>query len=1435
MASLMITIEARANDNTVFSSCKLIVGFKDQLTVENEKILIDRQETFLLPDKMPTGFTVKRLDVESEVRLKIEDETGRGLLNRSVRKSDFQNEEGDTYQYTLTLDELALEDYNVPIVQPKASEFFELKGVFIPLFEPKPDFKQFELHLAAIKESHGSELEKIWSDFSTEQNLTDILKKEDLPKLSTLPFRKFVLKFDGSFQATFARGEVGSGWQWLLVSGSTMYCGFISASSVNSKVDDTGRLTQINLSLFLPAFESEGDSAQQPNNKQPGSSSSEPTVNCDCQPHHPLMADEADVIRHPDIFRDDPGPYCEPFKNPNRTFSERRFQTIVRVTDPEIGLKVKETRPYSSFFDYQLNHARPDFVVPTAKANRPLISRFLDAFRSTPASRPKSKSDFEISPIRSTSLNEEDFKSGTITNQIKTLALQKKEWSKWVDLTFKGRRQINSSNPVDWENESSIYQAASLALGHVLEHRVSWKANGYSLGDVLYSLALAPRQTKRINVIDWSRSERSVRSEFQNANDVVNNLTDRNRDYKDSITSSLSEWSRGGSKSSSTGVAGGIGFAGFGIVAGGGAAHGSASSSSWQEGGRNLAAQEEQHLRDTIRQYGESLRKQESTVVQEISQHETVTGISEVIRNPNYGHSLTVVYHQILRHLLVETDLVGIRECLFVPFTIKPFDLVRMVRWRDTLERYCLKPEFKWVFPYLEDVLKEFADSDIPAGRRSDQSVEYVTGSLFIQLAIERPEDGEGESFVPDNWKPLLPFLQTPALGVFEQLKIRERHKRDEYFQKNIAPQLASQWADLLRIESLPGADFTLATQYDFNGVVRVDFSCAPTANVTRAQLQMLVVKAGKALPRNSVANLKRVELTYFTNQFDRKVSSVSVTNDLIKTDSGSVDPMGARVRLPLSNWENENLRKKIQSSVVNLRLHLNEHVEYYHKAIWWNMDRDRLYMMLDGYEMEYTESCTIQGNPSLRKVTRSIASIVERNPMAIMGNTLVFKVSPTIFLGAGVPQHASGEKLLFSSLNDLFDHHRSTGAKREPILVALPTAGVYAQALMDKCNALEEHMGSVDWVLNDKDPELTDLGTEALATRRSEPKDMTPTPFQAPIINLQNAPQAPDPSGLGNILSAITKSDSFRDMAGLAGTQANAKAAMEAAASLASEFGSKAAELQKAKQGTEMANQKMASIRKAQNDGLIEKEEAQKQTSKVLDEMNVKPSDDKVTSPDSLARILDHQKIKNGSEFEVRNAIEYVHVKGPIDSSNLPAGGHPNEHDTRIDSVKMNDRYATELSLLHEKNYVYGADGPDNFDCSGSVCYAIRKAINPDFGDYNADSLFKQFTKGVQDFADAKIGDLDLNTVLKARGTILLFDYQDNGTVDHIVTNLDDTYVFHASGSSRNNLQNPNLKGLTKHQRRDWFLNWVKNTYASAKVFQRELDWDKVGQVKQV
>ena len=80
--------------------------------------------------------------------------------------------------------------------------------------------------------------------------------------------------------------------------------------------------------------------------------------------------------------------------------------------------------------------------------------------------------------------------------------------------------------------------------------------------------------------------------------------------------------------------------------------------------------------------------------------------------------------------------------------------------------------------------------------------------------------------------------------------------------------------------------------------------------------------------------------------------------------------------------------------------------------------------------------------------------------------------------------------------------------------------------------------------------------------TRRAVPADVTPTELPGSIIAMQNAPAAPDPTGLGAALSLLGQSGVFKDITGLEGNQKNAAAALQQSLQTATTFGTKAADL---------------------------------------------------------------------------------------------------------------------------------------------------------------------------------------------------------------------------------------------------------------------------------
>jgi hypothetical protein len=63
--------------------------------------------------------------------------------------------------------------------------------------------------------------------------------------------------------------------------------------------------------------------------------------------------------------------------------------------------------------------------------------------------------------------------------------------------------------------------------------------------------------------------------------------------------------------------------------------------------------------------------------------------------------------------------------------------------------------------------------------------------------------------------------------------------------------------------------------------------------------------------------------------------------------------------------WERRDVRTEMTYAVQGLIEHLNEHVEYYTNNILWNLDRNKLWMLIDGFYVPGTKAGTVGVSPT--------------------------------------------------------------------------------------------------------------------------------------------------------------------------------------------------------------------------------------------------------------------------------------------------------------------------------------------------------------------------------------------------------------------------------------------------------------------------------------
>ena len=94
----------------------------------------------------------------------------------------------------------------------------------------------------------------------------------------------------------------------------------------------------------------------------------------------------------------------------------------------------------------------------------------------------------------------------------------------------------------------------------------------------------------------------------------------------------------------------------------------------------------------------------------------------------------------------------------------------------------------------------------------------------------------------------------------------------------------------------------------------------------------------------------------------------------------------------------------------------------------------------------------------------------------------------------------------------DLFEHYQPN-TPIEPSRVAIPTRGVYCEAVMGACNSCEEKDETRFWrweesPIPDQPPAILPTSTD---TRRAAPPDLTAKDLPPAIVAMQAAPAAPE------------------------------------------------------------------------------------------------------------------------------------------------------------------------------------------------------------------------------------------------------------------------------------------------------------------------------------
>ncbi|WP_419420870.1 hypothetical protein ACNVED_06115 [Legionella sp. D16C41] len=714
---------------------------------------------------------------------------------------------------------------------------------------------------------------------------------------------------------------------------------------------------------------------------------------------------------------------------------------------------------------------------------------------------------------------------------------------------------LTSAGPIDISpTVSADFGFKAPAVGALLTFSQSWFAQGVTLGNLLHSVALAPGESTRIAVLDWSRRTNATGEENITESEQLTNTSTHNRaisEVQDAVASEAQTgFSRTNGSSTTSAGGGGLGLSLGPLTLGGSGSSATTTSNaesfSSSSGTRNLAATMNQRVSDATQQAASSVRDRRASIVKEVSEEEHQSVSTRILANYNHMHALTIQYFEVIEIYRVNVQLQQVERCLFVPMKLIEFNRAIIERYQGVLANAALNRRIKELL-----------------------SVEF--GSVMIKPTLPlRPTKTIFDRFTGLDRLPLKAAATTTisrSLNALESENISSATSTNT----EVAPSSAAavtnsldqlSWVkeELVRASRItlgsvvrPGtSDLFLPGETELSGLsfeLRAQGNAPITINGVKIQLQ-----SGSSLAMTSLSILEWVTNDVIPIQeiSEIRVSSTS-TNYLIgkltlQLGYGSAKfPLSIPIEITPNALDSAVCSFVTNESEAELRIHLEQNRLHYSKAIWRSLDPSSIALLLSAY--------TFEGKP--------IADLIDPNPVMVASNYLVFRM-PSFIEAAGISENE------VNSNDEAHNNWKAWLKERGLILgaataaeqlVPIPTGGVFAEAVLGRSNSAEKLDATRFWNWQDspiplQPPEIAAIQMES----RAQPVDATPGQLSAPVLNIMNPTTLPDPTGVGAILNAVQNGNMFRDMSGLAATASLAQNLAGYATSASTEAGKQAA-----------------------------------------------------------------------------------------------------------------------------------------------------------------------------------------------------------------------------------------------------------------------------------
>jgi hypothetical protein len=635
-------------------------------------------------------------------------------------------------------------------------------------------------------------------------------------------------------------------------------------------------------------------------------------------------------------------------------------------------------------------------------------------------------------------------------------------------------------------------------FGARLTHSQTWNPKQVAKGQLLHSLPLAPGESTSVAVIDWTNKSSAATRQALSESEKVQNLNDRSRAIFQVANSVAMEFQVGSSGSVSESASIEAGAAGIlpGFAGAGGASVNETVAATYtvSTGVRASGASLQEEIQDTTQQFAASVRSQRAAVVSEVSQRESEYLSTRSVTNYNHMHALSIQYYEVVQVYETQTRLEDFERCIYIPTKLIDFtDERNIFKYLKILRAVALDHPTRSALEDLEEAsnLLEFAEDRVP----SNVSATFIAGWKSVIQGTYRGLNRDGFIFVDESRLSTYDKLQSFGLNFGLQLNnIRWQTVR------NAAPTTPIKGVVIVMED---GSRKTITTSASLNDPQAIN----PDLN------------GGASLSFGKIKTIKLImDDAYRPNNFEEQVISFDLAVKL-SGESRWIPCTFVLIGTAESYHQQPLINITTPPGIVQLSDLLMEHRLYYSQQVWLREHPQALIMQLAPLTFEI-------GGENI-----NLVDYITPVPLTVVGNYVVYKFA----------YDKDEEWTQWVEAN--IDRSRMEADE-----VAIPTGGVFAEAVLGRFNAAEKLDATRFFNWKDSPPDAA----PAIAALRAGDHKATPAPegakFDAPLVSIQKPLQLPEFGGLNAVLSALTTAELFRNMSGVANTGAAATAATGAA-----------------------------------------------------------------------------------------------------------------------------------------------------------------------------------------------------------------------------------------------------------------------------------------------